>query len=421
MCAKITPEERLLLSIDNVTENYKTIGESAVGTLTLYLVSIRDDQIFLHITLPSSQSYPLPAYTSIKRVGNLEFLITANEYFTTDVTLQVLSLEDADTLEVIFKQFCSLPDLSEGSSLILVDNADGQEVASLSDFKITESSDLNYDKTPVEVVINQEKHEAIVRPAENPNDQPSQVILEFDPNDKILATGAGLSRFLIYTSNVVSSGMESTADWWVKNRPASEKPLVFKDTTKRNLQIASKYTGTGAYYTHKAVKTVSGAASSLGQRLMSSKKDPRDPNKGPGLFSRSLIAFSTVMDGIDTSTQTVIQGATSSSTRMIGHSYGKEAESLSADFGRSLKNCTMIYVDARGISRKAIVKGFGMGAIKGAFGKGDVVLKEKGSTPPKLPERPPQLPERPPSSSNASISGSSQSGQDSGAYPFEKH
>lgn len=413
MCAKITPEERLLLSIDNVTENYKKIGESVVGTLTLYLVSLQDDQMFLHISLPSGQSYPLPAYTSIKRVGSLEFLITANEYFTTDVTLQITNLEDADTLEVIFKQFCSLPNISEGSSLILVDNADGQEVAALSDFTITESNNLSYDKTPVEVVINQEKHEALVRPADNPSEEPSQVILEYDPNDKILATGAGISQFLIYASRAMYSGMESTADWWVKNRPANEKPLVFKDTTKRNLQIASKYTGTGAYYTHKAVKNVSGAASSLGQRLMSSKKDPRDPNKGPGLFSRSLIAFSTVMDGIDESAQTVLQGATSSSTRMIGHSYGKEAENVSAEFGRSLKNCTMIYVDARGISRKAIVRGFGMGAIKGALGKGDVVLKEKEATPPKLPERLP-------SSNNSNSSIGSQSGQESGKYFVEK-
>lgn len=420
MCAKITPEERLLLAVDNVTENYKTIGESVVGTLMLYLVSIRDDQIFLHITMPSTQSYPLPAYTSIKRVSNLEFLITANEYITTDVTLQVINTEDADTLEVVFKQFCSLPDPSECSNLILVDNADGQEVASLSNFKITESSDLKYDKTPVEVIIDQEKHEAIVRPAENPNEDASQTVLEYNPDDKILATGTGISQFLIYSSNMISSGMESTADWWVKNRPAAEKPLVFKDTTKRNLQIASKYTGTGAYYTQKAVKAVSGAASSLGERLTSSKKDSRNPNKGPGLFSRSLIAFSTVMDGIDTSTQTLLQGASSSSTRMIGHSYGKEAENLSADFGRSLKNCTMIYVDARGISRKAIIKGFGMGAVKGAVGKGCVGPTEKNGTPPKLPARPPQLPERPPSSGSIGSSHSNGYGQESGVYSSEK-
>lgn len=119
------------------------------------------------------------------------------------------------------------------------------------------------------------------------------------------------------------------------------------------------------------------------------------------------------MDGIDESAQTVLQGATSSSTRMIGHSYGKEAENVSAEFGRSLKNCTMIYVDARGISRKAIVRGFGMGAIKGALGKGDVVLKEKEATPPKLPERLP-------SSNNSNSSIGSQSGQESGKYFVEK-
>lgn len=373
----IEPEERILLEVDNVTEFYEN-GESVQGVLKIYLIIVREDEVFLHGTFPSKQSFPLPGFTQVERVENLMFKFSQGRFIERPFSIKLSDIEDADTLEVVFKQFCSLPEASEHGTLRLIDQEDGQEVGSLSNFEITESDDILYDKSPVFVELDQATGHAYVSSADNDTLTPqdgSDVILEYDGSDKILSAGAGISSLLIFATNKVSDGLESTADWWVKNRPAAEKPLVFTPKTKNNLQIASKYTGKSYYYTHKATKAISNKAASLGQKFV--EKRDKNSSKSPGVFSRSMIAFSTVMDGLDQSTQRLLKAGTDSSSKMIGHSYGEEARHISAEFGRSIVNCTMVYVDARGVSRKAIVRGFGKGAVKGVFGSGNIVLKKK--------------------------------------------
>lgn len=382
----IPTEELLLLTVDKVTEYYDS-QESALGSLVLYLISVPtakgSDDLFLYATLPSGLSMPLPALTVITKISESGFQIHGDDKSTITVNLDLASpfsgpqnnnrtneelKELVHAMESIFTQFCLMAHLEERESLVLVDSTDGHEVGVLDNIKFTEVANLKHDKSPVEIVLNQETGQAVVQPL-------SEETCALKPNkyenDTLLTTANDFSKGMIYVSGKVSSGMDSTATWWVKHRPAAEKPVVFKESTKKNFQTASKVTGKGAHYSHKAVGVVTDAAATLGAKLAPSRK-PKDKTKSDdskrGLLSRSLLAFSTVMDGVDASTQTMVKGAVSSSSRMLGHSYGSDAEQVAVDFGHSVNNCTMVYKDARGISRRAILKGIGIGAVKTTLG-----------------------------------------------------
>lgn len=433
-----TPEERLLLSLEGVTEHYENAREAVSGTLYLYLISIPGtDSIFLHATLPSGLGVALPAMTVINKTSETGFQIVGNEWTTVTVNLDLLdpesgssasrdkeaAIDEAGNLEVIFTQFCSFAHPKERGSLVLIDEANGQEVGTLENMKLTEAPGLKYDKTPVEIVVDQKTQQAMVQPftGESTEETPGVAMVQYDKNDAIISTASDFSKGLVFVSSKISSGMGSAASWWVSSRPAAETPTEVSETTKKNMKRANKVTATGAHYTHKAASAVADAAGNLGKKLAPSRS-PRDKDDGKrGILSRSLIAFSTVMDGLDTSTQTLLNGSTTSTTKVITHSYGQEAGELAGDFGRSLGNCAMVYIDARGISRKAIVKGVGMGMVKGTFGHDNklVLVDQSDSQPgtgpsaptsstpspalsstpspaPSLPPRPPALPPRTP-------------------------
>lgn len=408
--------EDLLLSIDGITESYKGSSETAVGPLQLYLISVSkapngeplnegNEDIYLHATLPSGKSIALSADTQVQRLSDTSFLIQANKLNDLTVTLELLNpkserskelvVEDADSLDTVLTQFCSLPHKDESNSLVLVDNKDGHEMGTLTGVKINLSPDIPEDKSPVEVVFDEKSDEVVVQ-AYKPH------VIEYNKDDYILSAAHGFSTGLVFVSDKLSNGMDSAANWWVKNRPASEKPLVFKESTKTNIQRVNNMANTGAYYSRKAVVKVSDAAANLGARLVATG-NTTGPKSGEqtdaaavaassgtirrapdSMLNRSLIAFSTVLDGLDTATQNLIKGATESTTRMVGHSYGSEAQGVASDFGRSLASCAMVYIDVRGIYRKTIVRGVGNGMLKGIVGHDKVVLaKQETATPPR--------------------------------------
>lgn len=391
-------DEHLLLSIDQVTESYPDQPETVNGKLVLYLVPVSTGpngeqltegkkDIYLNATLPSGKTITLSGNTMVQRNTDTSFTIEADKLNDGTVQFELFDeknapsrskeqiVDEADSLDAILAQFCSLPHKNEINSLVLVDSKTGSELGSLQGMTISPSANLPEDKSPVDVIIDTETDQVKVEP---------HTVVEYEKDDYILSSASSLSNGLIFVSNKVSSGLESVANWWVENRPASDKPLVFSESTKKNVERLSNVTATGASYSRRAVIAVSDAAASLANRLMSNDKpegsEPPEKNadapiKAPdGLLNRSLIAFSTVMDGLDTATQNFLQGASSTSTRVIGHSYGPEAEALAEKFSRTVTNCTVVYIDTRGIYRKAIIKGLGKSLFNGVVGDDKVIL-----------------------------------------------
>lgn len=391
-------DEHLLLSIDQVTESYRDQPETVNGTLILYLMPVTtgptgeqlaegQEDIYLNATLPSGKSITLAGNTMAQRNTDTSFTIEGDKLNDGTVQLELFDgknapsrskervVDDADSLDAILAQFCSLPHKSETNSLVLVDSKTGNELGALQGMTISPSLNLPEDKSPVDVIIDPETDQVKIEP---------HIVVEYEKEDYILSSASSLSNGLIFVANKVSTGLESVANWWVENRPASDKPLVFSESTKKNVERLSSVTATGASYSRRAVDALGDAAASVASRLMpndkpegteASEKQTDAPIKAPdGLLNRSLIAFSTVMDGMDTATQTLLQSATSSSTRVIGHSYGPEAKALAERFSRTVTNCTLVYIDTRGIYRKAIIKGLGKSLFNGVVGDDKVVL-----------------------------------------------
>lgn len=79
------------------------------------------------------------------------------------------------------------------------------------------------------------------------------------------------------------------------------------------------------------------------------------------LFSRLLLAGDVLLTSLESSAGQVIGSASTASTASITHKYGAEAGEASRLAGGSVVNVTATFVDARGIGRRAIVKGAGKG------------------------------------------------------------
>lgn len=347
-----------------------------------------------------------------------------NSSKSTPITTAVSDI--IELLQSIFAQFTIFADpnnSSEKQNVVLVDQNSGQTLGTLSNMKVAETQPLPDDKSPVILEVDPKSDVIHVRPATSQEQQaqivssssttsysgtstpvttettqgygtgpgsasdPTTTIL-YNSNDTILSTAAGISRGLVFASSTVASGLDKFANWYTTTRAPTDKPLVFEETTKARVRKMSHVTGTGAHYSHKAVGAVQNLAASFGERLTARKEKedakkkgssgggPSEPKK-PGLLNRSLIAFSTVLDGMDTATQTLVKGATDSSSKVVGHKYGPEAQELASDFGTSVKHVTTVYIDAKGVSRRAIIKGIGKGAVKGVVGNNKVVLVDE--------------------------------------------
>lgn len=99
------------------------------------------------------------------------------------------------------------------------------------------------------------------------------------------------------------------------------------------------------------------------------------PDYKPGLLNKSMMAFSTIADGIDQAGRNLLAGTSTAATTVVSHKYGAEAGEISKSIGGGLKNVGLVYIDAAGVSRKAIIKSVGKGMVVGKMrGGGDLVV-----------------------------------------------
>src|SRR5207302_2062760 len=118
---------------------------------------------------------------------------------------------------------------------------------------------------------------------------------------------------------------------------------------------------------------VSKHAQNLGARISGRSEKGRPAN--PGLLNKSLVAFSTIADGIDYASKSLLASGSNAATTMVGHKYGEEAREVAYGLTGSVKNVGLVYVDASGVSRRAIVKGVAKGMVVGKVrGGGDIVV-----------------------------------------------
>jgi spartin len=102
------------------------------------------------------------------------------------------------------------------------------------------------------------------------------------------------------------------------------------------------------------------------------------------VLNKSMMAFSTILDGVDYSARTLLQSGSTAATQVVGHRYGQEARTVAAGLAGGAKNVGLVYIDAAGVSRKAVIKSVAKGMVVGKMPNGNnlVVGNEDGGSVP---------------------------------------
>lgn len=200
----------------------------------------------------------------------------------------------------------------------------------------------------------------------------------------IVTTASKASRFLITTSDYVSKTLQSQADGFTRSTQPVAKPVTFNPTTHAHIRRINHFSNKAAGLSATTVGSITRVAQNFGAHVARRKdgrargydKDGRaiDSYK-PGVLNKSLMAFSTVVDGVEQAGRTLLTGTSSSVTTVVGHRWGAEAAEVSRNLGGGVKNVGLVYIDVTGVSRRAILKGVAKGMVVGKVkGGGQVIV-----------------------------------------------
>jgi spartin len=207
----------------------------------------------------------------------------------------------------------------------------------------------------------------------------------------IVSKAAYASRLIVTTSDLVSKGLQSQADSFTQKTKPVQKSVTFTPTTHERARRIGTFSGNVADLSSKTVGQVSKVAQNLGATL-ARKKEKDGSSKGygpdgqpldsfkPGLLNKSLMAFSTIADGIDQASRNLMNSSSTAATSVVTHKWGAEAGELSRHLGGSVKNVGLVYIDVTGVSRKAIIKAVGKGMVIGKVkGGGEIIVGDDTS------------------------------------------
>ncbi len=179
--------------------------------------------------------------------------------------------------------------------------------------------------------------------------------------------------------------MQSGSDTFVKSTKPVNKPVSFKPATHDRVRKIGKFSGDVAGLSAKTVgqvtkvaqnlgATIAGRGNKAGKRGYGPNGEPLDSFK-PGLLNKSMMAFTTVADGIEHAARNLMTSASTSTTTIVTHKWGDEAGELSKHLGGSAKNVGLVYIDVTGVSRRAIIKAVGKGMVVGKVkGGGEIIV-----------------------------------------------
>lgn len=282
-----------------------------------------------------------------------------------------------------------------GGQIVLVDEEDGSVIGELGEnFQVVEDKALKPgSKEPVEITLPTDAKQSIsVAPAS----QDSQMLMHPAYQRSTLVSHASLaSRLIMTTSDKISQTLQSQASNYTEKSAPAAKPMTFKPATHERIRRISTFTGSAAGLSAKTVGQIGKVAQNLGATL--ARRGHKGGGRGfdkdgnpiedykPGVLNKSLIAFSTVADGIEQAGKQLLTSASTSATTVVHHKWGPEAGEVSKNVGSGVKNVGLVYIDVTGVSRRALIKSVAKGMIVGKAPDGrDLVVGggDGGTVPP---------------------------------------
>lgn len=205
-------------------------------------------------------------------------------------------------------------------------------------------------------------------------------------NSTLVSKAAVASRLIVTTSGYVSKTLQTQADNFTQKTKPASKPLTFTPTTHARIRKVHTFSEGAAGLSAKTVGQVTKYAQNLGATLAKRGQSQRGTrgigpdgkpieDYKPGLLNKSMMAFSTIADGIDQAGRNLLASTSTAATTVVSHKYGPEAGAISRSIGGGFKNVGLVYIDAAGVSRRAIVKSVAKGMVVGKVrGGGDLIV-----------------------------------------------
>lgn len=373
-----------------------------------------EEDFYLHLHLPPELDLSLPATTQIYHQPPQSYLIprwdlgpdsgafTRIEFPKIGTGPGTVTQEDIDTFETILAQCTAFLERARAPSakgqssynpadfapgegyvghglagskhgqIVLVDEENGSVVGELSQgFNVVEGKGVKAGSksTPVlperkDLVLMSPDPVEIQLPREGEGNQinvtnASEEYLKMSRHpayrdSNLVQHAATASRFIVTTSGYLSSAMTSGADNFTAKTKPNPKPMTFSPTAQARVRKLNSVTQGAVNLSAKTVGQVTKHAQNIGATM--ARRGDSKKNYKPGLLNKSMMAFSTVADGIDYASRSLLQSGSSAATTMVGHRYGEDARNVAGDLTGGVKNVGLVYIDASGVSRRAIIK-----------------------------------------------------------------
>ena len=218
-----------------------------------------------------------------------------------------------------------------------------------------------------------EVSEEYLRMAKHPAYKDSTIVQNAAMASRLIVTGTG------YLANTISSGANAFTQ---KTKPA-QKPMTFSPATQERVRKLNNLTHGAVGISTATVGQVGRMAQSLGAKLSGhgeakTKKGKPAPEYKPGVMNKSMIAFSTIADGIEQGARSLLASGSTAASTMVGHRYGPEAGQIAGNLAGGVKNVGLVYVDAAGVSRKAVIKSVAKGMVVGRMADGNQLMVGAG-------------------------------------------
>ncbi|EXJ83474.1 hypothetical protein A1O1_07097 [Capronia coronata CBS 617.96] len=389
--------------------------------------SAPEEDFYLHLHLPPELDVPLPATTQVYFKPPSSYLIPRWDLGPDAgafIRIQFPSMgrgpgkvtqEEVDTFETILAQCTAFLERApahaqdwgrydpstyrpgEGyispagvtnnephhGQIVLIDEENGSVVGELqNDYDVVEAPSVKPgSKTPVQIQLPAEGQGNQIR-IDNVSDEYLQMARHpAYAKSTIVQSSATASRLIVTSSNYLANAMSSGAESYQRKTQPSPKPMTFSPATHARIRQIHSFTQGAVGISTKTVGQLGRYAQNFGASLArKGEKNKREPGKDykPGILNKSMIAFSTIADGIDQAGRNLLASGSVAATNVVGHKYGEEAGTVVQGLAGGVKNVGLVYIDAMGVSRRAVIKSVAKGMVVGKMPNGQQLVVGAG-------------------------------------------
>ncbi|KAI1608413.1 senescence-associated protein-domain-containing protein [Exophiala viscosa] len=387
-----------------------------------------EEDFYLHLHLPPELDLPLPATTQIFHKPPSSYLIPRwdlgpdagafirIQFPSVGTGLGKVTQEEVDTFETILAQCTAFLERAHGASqgverynpqdyrpgegyisstapgkehppqhgqIVLIDEENGSVIGELGNtYDLVEASSVTPgSKRPVQIQLPAEGQGNQIRV-----DNVSEEFLAITRHpayakSTIVQSSATASRLIVTSSNYLAEKMSSGANAFQQKSQPNPKPMTFSPATHARIRQIHSFTQGAVGVSAKTVGQLGKYAQNFGARMAGTgEKGKKEAGKDykPGLLNKSMIAFSTIADGIDQAGRNLLASSSVAATNVVGHKYGPEAGTVVQGLAGGVKNVGLVYIDAMGVSRRAVIKSVAKGMVVGKMPNGQQLIVGSG-------------------------------------------